>query len=215
MTTMKSKRGTRVTSLGLASVALAGVLVLAPNTAHAQEPDPVNVTGKGMVGGGLLGAEIVMIGIAIGGVKDWWPYVLFGAVGAGAGVAGGFGVESVTGPPDGPAEPGLYLLAGGMALVVPTLVAVLNATAYEPEDDDVEEQDSDDLPGDDLPGLDMNVEAGTEQGLIDIDAWRKNTRVRLMVPAVTMRPTYSTADVTTYGIEQRADYFVPIVSGAF
>ena len=191
------------------AAAIAGAVALAPNVASAQDSGPpdgaVQPTAKGMVGGGLLGAEVVMIGIAIGGVKAWWPYVVFGAVGAGAGVAGGYFVETEAST----AEPSLYMLAGGMALVVPTLVAVLNATAYEPEDD----EEDDDLPGDDeIPGID--VEAGVETGLLHINAFDE-TRVGMGVPAVKVMPSYTHEQMAKYGVDQDTEVHVPVVSARF
>ena len=55
-----------VGSLGLA--AMAASVTLAPSLARAD--GPASPTGKGIAGGILLGAEVVMIPIAIGGIED-------------------------------------------------------------------------------------------------------------------------------------------------
>ena len=116
-----------VGSLGLAT--MAALVSLAPSVARAD--GPASPTGKGIAGGILLGAEVVMIPIAIGGIEDAWPYPVFGALGAAGGGIGGYFVEQT-----GSAEASVYMLAGGMALVIPTVVAVLNVTLYGTEDNE-------------------------------------------------------------------------------
>ena len=91
--------------------------------------DVVSATGKGITGGILLGAELGMLPQGILGVDKWWTYLLGGAVGAAGGGVAGYFVETGTST----AEPSLYMLAGGMALIIPTVVLTLNATAYKPE----------------------------------------------------------------------------------
>jgi len=123
-----------------AGAAFASVLAA---TGDAGATGPVEVTGKGIVGGGLLGAEVVTITMGAIGVEKGWPYFVFGGVGMIGGGIGGYFVEkatavTVTGTTQsgGPAEPALYMLAGGMALVIPALIVSLNATAYKPPDSD-------------------------------------------------------------------------------
>lgn len=110
-------------SLPIAAVAVAGSL-LAPSVAAA---DQVSPTGKGITGGALLGGEAVMLTEAAAGVKPAWAYAVGGVVGAAGGGVGGYFAEQ-----NGSAKLSLYLLAGGMALVIPTTVAVLSTTAYTP-----------------------------------------------------------------------------------
>ena len=99
-------------------------LSLVPLTAHA---DDVSTTGKGVVGGTLLGAEIVLATEAAFKVQPTWAYVVGGLGGAAAGGLGGYAVEQ-----SASSRTTLLLLAGGMAFAIPTTVAVLSATAYEP-----------------------------------------------------------------------------------
>lgn len=187
--------------------------------AGAQEADPVAPDGKGIVGGALLGAEVVMIVEAIIGVEEVWPYPVFGAVGAGAGAVGGWGVEQT-----GSAEAALYMLAGGMALVVPTLVAVLNATAYDPESESFDEGVQPEAEGEEgegeepaAPSVDANVDVDTGSrhrvppALVGIDG----RGVALGVPAVEIRPVYSPEELAKYGVEQDTELRFPIVRGAF
>ncbi len=112
----------------LTGAAVAATLVFSGNPARAAEDaTEASATGKGITGGALLGAEVIMLVEAAIKVKKPWAYAVGGIAGGIAGGVGGYFIE------DG-AEPkiSIYLLAGGMALAIPTTVAVLNATAYKP-----------------------------------------------------------------------------------
>jgi hypothetical protein len=87
----------------------------------------VSPTGKGIVGLGLLGAEAVVITMSLVGVKNQWAYVGGAVGGAAAGAVGGYFVEQ--GSSDGRVP--IYLLAGGLALIIPGVVLTLNATSYQ------------------------------------------------------------------------------------
>ncbi|MBM4363541.1 MAG: hypothetical protein FJ104_12745 [Deltaproteobacteria bacterium] len=150
----------RFSSLTAAAVFVATALASTPASAEA-----VSATGKGITGGVLLGAELAMIPQALAGVDKWWAYALGGGLGAAAGGVGGYFVETEVST----AEPSLYMLAGGMALVIPAVVLTLNATAYKPE---VEEGEmaSDDTTSDvlteptgDAPAEAPPVEAAPEK----------------------------------------------------
>ena len=113
----------RIHTSFLATLAVA-TLTLSPLAAHAEE---VSTTGKGVVGGTLLGAEIVVAAEAAFKVQPAWAYLVGGLGGAAAGGVGGYFIEQ-----EASSRTTLLLLAGGMALAIPTTVAVLSATAYEP-----------------------------------------------------------------------------------
>ena len=116
-----------------AAAAACVAFVASASEASAQEASPVVGTGKGIAGGALLGAELVMMPLGIAGVEPWWPY-LFGALGAAGGGVGGWAVEqNVTG-----AEAPLYMLAGGLALVIPTVIVTLDATTRQTFDDEAD-----------------------------------------------------------------------------
>ena len=113
----------RIQTSFLGTLTLA-ILTLAPFSAHAED---VSTTGKGIVGGGLLGAEVVLATEAAFKVQPGWAYLVGGVGGAAAGSVGGYFIEQDASP-----KTTMLMLAGGMALVIPTTVAVLSATAYEP-----------------------------------------------------------------------------------
>jgi hypothetical protein len=115
--------------LRAASLLLALAATLTPLAANAtSDVAKASPTGKGMVGGALLGAEVVMVTETAFKVKPVWAYILGGVAGAAGGGVGGYFLEH--GSTD--ARPSMLLLAGGMAFAIPTTVAVLSATNYEP-----------------------------------------------------------------------------------
>jgi hypothetical protein len=161
-------------------------------------------------------------------VDEWWPYVVFGLVGAGGGAFGGCVVEGVDGAcgsfvsAEIPAEASLYMLAGGMALVIPTLVAVLNATAYDPEDE-TEDEDGEAKPGDGSE-VDPNAESTIEvegrrrfppPALVGVYAGASRTRLRMGIPAVAVGNMYTQQELAIYGVAQETEVNVPLVYGRF
>jgi hypothetical protein len=207
------------TILGAAAIACA--VTATPSRAAAQEADPVTPTGKGIAGGILLGAEVVMIPLGIAGVDAWWPYLVFGLVGAGGGAIGGCAVEGSEGACSSfmtteiPAEAAVGMLAGGMALVIPTLVVVLNATAYDPEKELDEGDEKKRTPGEEE---EIEVEGKRRTlplAVVGVDATGKRTRVRPGIPAVEVRPMYTPEEVAVWGVEQETEVVVPLVRGRF
>ncbi len=133
MATMKTRT---LTSL----LALAGA-TLTPLAAHATGELEVSSTGKGVVGGALLGSELVLVTEAALDVRPTWAYVVGGVAGGVAGGVGGYFVEQQ----DSPRVP-MLMLAGGLVFAIPTVVAVLSATAYEPPASYLQDQPPADEP---------------------------------------------------------------------
>jgi hypothetical protein len=107
-------------------------------TASAQE---ASSTGKGIVGGTLLGAEAVLLTEAALDVSPDWLYYVGGGVGAVGGGIGGYFLESALSP-----KSNMLLLAAGMLLAIPTTVGVLSATAYEQSAEYTQDQTPQDEP---------------------------------------------------------------------
>lgn len=128
-------------ALALACVTAGTAIVGTPRTAHAEEVSP---DGKGIAGGALIGAELVVFIEAIAGVRSGTAYALGAAGGAVAGGLGGFGIEKAV--DDGRAP--VYLLAGGLALVIPALVVALDATRFRPNEGAREDKPADLPPSD-------------------------------------------------------------------
>jgi hypothetical protein len=112
-----------------------------PFAAHATGVDEASGSGKGIVGGALLGGELVMVTEAAFKVKPAWAYVVGGVAGGAAGGVGGYFVEQNT-----DARAPMLMLAGGLVLAIPTLVAVLTATTYEPPANYVQDEAPTDEP---------------------------------------------------------------------
>jgi hypothetical protein len=215
------------------AAAIAAAIVGTSEQAYAQtteEGDPVSVTGKGIVGGGLLGGEIVIITMGIIGVEDGWPYLVFGGLGAVGGAIGGYFIEGAADPT---AEIPLYMLAGGMALVIPTIVVALNATAYKPPGDDRD-------PVTEKPAIEPAAPDGTvtvtKPAASTVTPARQKSRAKapdpiprvplamisltrddlaLGLPAPLVRPLYTRRELTEYGVTQGHEVRVPVFSAAF
>jgi hypothetical protein len=107
------------------SAALAAAVVAIPREAQAEEVTP---TAKGIVGTALLGGEVVVFAEAIFGVRSPAAYLIGAGAGAVAGGVGGYFIEQAVDDGRIPA----YLLAGGLALMIPAIVVALDATRYMP-----------------------------------------------------------------------------------
>lgn len=124
----------------LSLLALAGA-TFSPLAANATGKDEASPTGKGIVGGALLGSELVMASEAAFGVRPTWAYIVGGLAGGVGGGIGGYFVEK-----QDDARPPMLMLAGGIAFAIPTIVAVLSATAYEPPANFLQDQAPADEP---------------------------------------------------------------------
>lgn len=217
-------RGGRLSAWVALAAAATSVLGGMP---EARAEGPVVGDGKGIVGGALLGAEVVTIPMGLAGVEPWWPYVVFGGVGAVGGALGGFAVEQA-GPP---AEAPLYMLAGGLALVIPALVVSLNATTftdYEDESDPSVEQPSGPPPV--VPpaegGASFQIQSDASKSpkraprtpgvrraatLVGVDGGS----LFVGVPGVEVRPLYSVEEQVRFGVAQATEVRVPVFAANF
>ena len=221
-------------TIGAAAVAASvGVATLLGGAGEARAEGPVSGTGKGVVGGALLGGEIVTITLGAIGVERGWPYFVFGGVGALGGGIGGYFVETAA-----PAEVPLYMLAGGMALIIPAVVIALNATSYQPPKDSVGDDPSETQPADEPPSPDgestTTITSSVRKAhpaakhrasfapaphiplsLIDVRVDVHGGRVALGLPAIEVRPLYTEREVSQYGVEQGREVRVPVFRAMF
>jgi hypothetical protein len=179
------------------------------------------------VGGALLGGEVVCITMGAIGVERGWPYFVFGGLGAVGGGIGGFFVEKASSP-----EPSLYMLAGGMALVIPTLVISLNATAYKPPETDQVEKE----PASNKPILDAPAPGTPATAPLTSRTAKKPARIAARpamphiplsvldlykghvaagIPAFELRPLYSSAELWKYGVSQGSEVRFPLFQAMF
>jgi hypothetical protein len=141
-----------------ATAAILGVAALTVG-AHDARADEVSPTGKGITGGALLGAEAVTIVESLAGVQKPWLFVLGAVGGAAAGGVGGYFVEQ--GSSDGRVP--VYMLAGGLALIIPAVVLTLNATRYHPDEGAAEDKGAPtEIPAD--PGATGGSSVGAPAG---------------------------------------------------
>jgi hypothetical protein len=140
--------GSRSTKNTLRACALAaiaaGAILATPSTAQADEVSP---TAKGIVGTALLGGELVVFTEAIFGVRSTTAYLVGAGAGMVAGGVGGYFIEQAVSDGRIPA----YLLAGGLALLIPAIVVTLDATRYMPAEGAREDKPVQNLPPSD-PG---------------------------------------------------------------
>lgn len=205
-------------------VALGALLSTAPALAVGTEE--ASGTAKGTIGGGLLGAELVLAIEAAADVQSPWLYLAGGVAGAAGGAVGGYFIEQ-----NSSARVSMLLLAGGLTLAIPTTVAVLSATAYEPPASYMQDQPPADEPVADppQPGAAPSSRAPvkkplrlarsrplpplrlTPPALIDVTP----NVLALSVPAVEVRDAYTRVEVAMYGAEQTAEVHVPVLNVAF
>ncbi len=216
------------------SFVLGATIVAAP--LRAARADEVSPKGKGIAGGALLGGEVVTIGESLAGVRPGWAYALGFLVGAGGGGAGGYFVEK--GSTDGKVP--TYMLAGGLAMLIPALVLTLNATRYMPEEGASEDRAPTGPaaePG--VPGAGVVMPSTTPsspapaaapapdappppaadappppppQSLFDVH----EGSFRLGVPVPDVRPVYSMAEMAALGIRSaQTELRMPVVRVVF
>jgi hypothetical protein len=140
----RRSRSNRVGAAALALLAAGTVFLGSPRAAQADDVPP---DGKGIVGGALLGAEIVVFVEALAGVRNSTAYILGAAGGAIGGGLGGYAIETAVDDGRVPA----YMLAGGLALIIPALVVTLDQTRYLPTEGAREDRPVNNLPASD-PG---------------------------------------------------------------
>lgn len=212
----------RTTRTALLVSCLAGVsTLLAAGQLHAEEPG-VSATGKGITGGALLGAEAVTAVEAAFGVKPAWAYLVGGGLGAVGGGIGGYFVEQ-----GDDAKPAHYLLAAGMALIIPTTVAVLLSTSYRPPSEYTEDRTGPATPATEppraepapapavtAPATGAKAPVAAPAVALSLVDWREGT-VRVGLPVPEVRPMYTSAEVRRFGVDQRTEYRLPVFQAVF
>jgi hypothetical protein len=125
-------------ALGVTSAAFGTVVM----TAHMPQAhaDEIQGTPKATIGGAFLGAEVVAIPMGIAGVKAGWAYAVFPPLGAVGGAIGGYFMDKAYDDSKTAAYGSAFMLAGGMALIIPAIVLMLNATRYHPSADATEDR---------------------------------------------------------------------------
>ncbi|MCG8553966.1 MAG: hypothetical protein MJD61_01570 [Proteobacteria bacterium] len=180
----------------LAAVFVLSCLLAASHRARAQSAQ-VDADFKGMVGLGLVGAELGFVLPAAVGLDDTWAFLVFPPLFAGGGaVAGYYLLENGGGSP----ELAVASLALGMALVIPSMLLTLTATAYDPEDDRAARTSGRPSLGRLAPG-----------GLV---RWSPGA-VRLGLPALAVRSGSARSNLQSPVVPAGSQVRLALVSGAF
>lgn len=225
-------------SLGFALALSLGALVTT-SSGDASAAAEVSGTGKGIAGGALLGGEVGFLGLAAAGAQQSWLYYTLPPVLAIGGGVGGYFIEKSASP-----EVPLYMLAGGMALVIPTVVITLSVTSYRPGSEDSTPSDASPAEGSGTvtvgggsAGASVGGGAGSTStapatgpakhkpsptsmrlpptrsfALVSYDTLGA---LRVGVPAVALKPAYSTTELAQFGLAQRYEVHAPIVDVTF
>jgi hypothetical protein len=223
------------TVMGVTTAAF-GVLAL---TAHAPmaHADEIAGTPKAIVGGAFLGAEVVAIPMGIAGVRAGWAYAVFPALGAVGGGIGGFFMDKAYDDAKTSAYGSAFMLAGGMALIIPTIVLMLNATRYHPSPEATEDRAPKNVGPEANPGATGGnavtpgatttpppaKDTGTGGGaggnqppyvpLSLVDVHEGSLRMGIPVPEV--RNTYTARELKELGVRQATELRVPVFKLAF
>jgi hypothetical protein len=138
---------------------------------------------KGISGGALVGAEVVLMTEAALGAQAGWLYAVGGLVGGGGGGLAGYYIGGSSSP-----KPPSFLLAGGIALVIPTLIGVVTATQFAPPDSYRQERS----PDEDAPA----------------DA-------RLELPSIEVARSFSDEEVHMFRVQQATALHLSLLRGVF
>jgi len=205
----------RPLALGAASFLILGLSAL-PAAAVGQ--DEASGSGKATIGGTLIGAELVLLTMAAFDVQPTWAYIAGGLGGALAGGISGYYIEQ-----EASARVSMVILASGFTLAIPTTVAVLSATAYEPPANYVEDKLPPDEPVADPPQPENQSSQTaprrkrqarlrlTPPALLDIDP----ERVALAIPAVAAHDVYTPSERFVFGAKQATEVRVPVLAVTF
>jgi len=223
MTMPRSALPTRaIAAFTAAAFSLTTLTAFAPD-ARADEVSP---TGKGIAGGALLGGEVVTITEALVGVRPGWAYLLGGGLGMAGGAVGGYFVEQAS---SGNGQGPVYMLAGGLALVIPALVLSLNATRYRPSENATEDHPPAGAPADPgtvggsvigpAPGAPPAPAAKPAPGptsLLDVRVvGQSSDGFRLGVPVPQVRPMYSAREQAELGLPHGTEVRMPVLAVTF
>jgi len=195
--------------------------------ASATGVEKASEKGKGIVGGALLGAEAVILTEAAIGVKPRWAYLVGGGAGAIAGGVGGYFMEQ-----NFSAKTNMFLLSAGMVLAIPTAIAMLAATQYEPPANYVQDQAPSDEPVADPPQGATREKSKQERHQV---VFRSTSPVapslyyqlppalvglnegafNLSVPALALQQIYTPEQMAEFGVEQETELSMPVFNWVF
>lgn len=171
---------------------------LAPATAHAEvgtevsDPYP-----KGVLGGMLLGSEMVLSAEALLGVEPWWAYAIGGGAGAIAGGIGGYFIADA-----GTDAVPMGMLTAGLVLAVPTTIWVLSATAYQvPEENFIADQ--------------ATAHYLSRRPQMSLANLGETGQLQMRLPAVGVTETFTPKMRAEFGLPREVEVRIPLLDWAF
>lgn len=199
---------TSKTSKRLASLCSYAITAALPATALGE---PVQSTGKAITGGALLGAELMVFTEAALGFESPWYFAAGAGLGAVGGGVGGYYIERA-----GNAELSLYMLVGGMALVIPASITYLDAVAYSPEEAEPLER----------PTIHDGFELGAGERFPTAASVRPvplspslvvlhDHELRIGVPNVVVDNAYTRTEMLEFSLPSTPSVLVPMLAGSF
>jgi hypothetical protein len=204
---------------------------------------PVSGTGKGIAGGALIGEEVGLVTLSLAGAKQTWMYLTIPTALAIGGGIGGYFIEKDKVGTD--AQLPVYMLAAGMALIIPAVVITLSANTYNPGSEDStppEAVGTDSGMGSSGLGVKVDSTTTTKGGGAGTPTTGPTpppkhkpskedgaqlrlrppalvnldeTRLTLAMPIVQLTPMYTRDEIKQYGVEQRYQVEAPIFNVAF
>lgn len=192
--------------------------------AQTASPDEVSNNGaKGAVGLGLLAMELVVNIEAAAGVKKPWILAVTGLVAAGGGAAGGYFAETKSSASTG-AKVGMGLLAGGMVMLVPTMIITTALTKYRgkeeagaevevitekaPAGETIEEEATEvEAP----PPTEESSEEPPPTALLNMSG----KKLSLAIPPLMMLPVFPEDEIGVLTDEQETEYRINIINLVF
>jgi hypothetical protein len=168
-------------------------LLVSEGECHAQATS-TQTTAKGIAGGALLGSEITLMTGAAFGLKPAWAYLLGGVAGGAAGAYAGYHIAH-----GNSSKPPAFMLAGGIALVMPTIISVLTATHYDPEHYREEPASDDGAPVEEEAPIEHGAAAGP----------------RLDAPNVAALQSFTADELHKFHVAQTTELHVCLLCGVF
>lgn len=191
----------------VATLALGLFTVTWSPCAQAEAASP---SGKGIVGGTLLGAELTVFGEAAFGLERPWLYWVGAAAGAGAGGVGGYFLEQ-----SASTEMSFYALLTGMALTIPATIVYLDATAASGDLDREGPEDGPNYDEEPLPDEFSQLRPAKPPIAVvpALLVWRGTPE--LGVPDLRVGPNFSKLEQDVLGLPNNLRWSTTLVSGVF
>lgn len=197
-----------ISKISLGFCALLAVL----SSASQSRAETTTNRAKGIAGGALVGAEAVMLTEAAIGVQPTWLYVVGGVVGAGGGGLAGYYLGGVRSP-----KPPTFVLAGGIALFIPTLIGVVTATQFHPDDSYQHQQRSpeeDELPLDAAHRRPRAPFARAAQRAPAAEP-AQLLSAQLELPQLAVSQTFTDEEVQQHRVRQAPAFHLSLLRGVF